>query len=74
MKTTATMLVIALAASAAAGAMCAYAVDPVRASWSGKAHPTLGVSEVLTVNFDSLTSPAYVELSLDCVCALGAPA
>jgi hypothetical protein len=63
-KTTATMLVIALAASAAAGAVCAYAVDPVKAAWSGKADPEDGVSQTLTCNWDELdsTAGAYVEL------------
>jgi hypothetical protein len=58
-RTAVTAAVIALIASVASGNVRAYAIDPVRAEWSGKAHPVLGVSEVLTCNYDSL---AYVEL------------
>ncbi len=39
----------------------AYHVDPRTAAMSGKARPDLGVSEVITTNFDSLTDPAYIE-------------
>lgn len=65
MKTAVTAVVITLmAVSVASGNLRAYAIDPVRADWSGKADPnplTGGVSEVITVCFDSLTDPAYIE-------------
>ena len=64
MKTAVTAAAIALmAVSMASGNVRAYAIDPVRADWSGKAdpRPTHGVSEVITVCFDSLTDPAYIE-------------
>ena len=48
-----------MAVSMASGNLRAYAIDPVRADWSGKADPEDGVSEILTCNFDSLS---YVEL------------
>jgi hypothetical protein len=61
-KTALTAVVIALmAVSVASGNLRAYAIDPVRADWSGKADPEDGVSEVITVCFDSLTDPAYIE-------------
>ena len=59
MRTAVTAAVMVLIASVASGNVRAYAIDPVRAEWSGKAHPVLGVSEILTCNFDSLS---YVEL------------
>ena len=62
---------MALAATVTAGAVRAYAIDPVRASWSGKAHPTLGVSEIVTCNWDELDSTCYVPVFADCACALG---
>ena len=37
-------------------------IEPVKATWSGKAHPVLGVSQIITCNFDSLGHPGYVEL------------
>lgn len=43
----------------AAAAVQAYSVAPVKASWSGMAHPVSGVSQLVTCCFDSL---AYVEL------------
>ncbi len=53
MKTAATAAVIVLmAVSMASGNVRAYAIDPVRADWSGKADPEDGVSQVLTTNFD----------------------
>jgi hypothetical protein len=56
-------MVTLMAMSIASGNLRAYAIDPVRADWSGKADPrsTHGVSEVITVCFDSLTDPAYIE-------------
>jgi len=61
-KTALTVATIALmAVSVASGNVRAYAIDPVRANWSGKADPEDGVSEVITVCFDSLTDPAYIE-------------
>jgi hypothetical protein len=36
----------------ASGNLRSYAIDPVRADWSGKADPEDGVSEILTINFD----------------------
>ena len=53
MRTTVTVAVVALmAVSMASGNLRAYAIDPVRADWSGKADPEDGVSEILTINFD----------------------
>jgi hypothetical protein len=66
-KTAVTAVVITLmAVSMASGNLRAYAIDPVRADWSGKAdpRPDYGVSEVITCNFDELDTAAggYVEL------------
>jgi hypothetical protein len=64
-KTAVTVAVVALmAVSMASGNLRAYAIDPVRADWSGKADPEDGVSQVLTCNFDELDSAtgAYCEL------------
>jgi len=36
------------------GYIRAYSVEPVKAQWSGKARPDLGISQVITCNFDSL--------------------
>jgi hypothetical protein len=54
-------LMVAVLTSAAAAMVAAYHTDPVRADWSGMAdpRPEYGVSEVITVAFDSL---AYCEL------------
>jgi hypothetical protein len=43
----------------ALGLVCAYRVDPVKASWSGWTHSGDTVAQTLTCNFDS---PTYVEL------------
>jgi len=53
-QTAMTAAVIALIASVASGNIRAYAIDPVRADWSGKAdpRPDYGVSQFLTINFD----------------------
>ncbi len=56
---TAAMLLAVLTGTALA-LVSAYHVDPIRADWSGKADPEDGVSEVLTVAFDSL-SGGHVE-------------
>jgi len=56
-KTALTVVVAALiAASVASGYVRAYAIDPVRADWSGKADPEDGIGQVITVNFDQLDS------------------
>lgn len=65
MKTAVTAAAIVLmAVSMASGNVRAYAIDPVRADWSGKADPEDGVAQVITINFDELdsTTGSYVEL------------
>jgi len=55
MKAIGFVFVLALiAVSAASGAVRAYAVDPVRADWSGKVsgEERKGVSEIITIAFD----------------------
>ncbi len=61
------MMVVALPAALLA-LTSAYSVEPVQQSWSGKAHWVLGVSQIITCNFDSLE---YVELFAGDACAMG---
>jgi hypothetical protein len=69
------LVLVTLLVTVSSALVQAISVDPVKASWSGWTpwlEPNNYVSEVLTVNFDSLTSPAYVELFADYSCAPGA--
>jgi len=55
---------LAAAASVACGLVRSYSVEPKTAAlsgWTDTIHPYNYVSEVITVCFDSLTDPAYIE-------------
>ena len=67
------VLVCALAASGLA-ATRAYFVEPRTASESGWTPLYGNVSEIVTCNWDELDSSCYVELLVNCACALGARA
>ena len=55
MKTVTSVVVVALmAASAASGYVRVYAIDPVRADWSGEVDPEDGVRQSVVCNFDGL--------------------
>ncbi len=45
---------ILLIAGMAMAYLKAYEVEPVKAQWSGKARPDIGISQIITCNFDSL--------------------
>jgi len=68
-----TMLLVSVSLALVQG----YSVEPVKAIWSGSTDtipPYNYVAQTVTCCWDELDSLCYVELSLDCPCALGAPA
>ena len=54
MKTVRAAALMLLLPALAAALVQAYSVAPIRASWSGKAHPVDGVSELVTCCWDQL--------------------
>jgi hypothetical protein len=55
------VLVLFAAVATASALVTAFHLDPLTAAMSSKAGPVTGVSQVVTICFDSLTYPAYVE-------------
>jgi hypothetical protein len=55
-------LALVLSAASGYGLTRVFHVDPVKASWSGWTAQDFYVSEVVTLNVDSLGPPAYTQL------------